>query len=190
MLRLIAHAPEDGWAFVREGDRILLLRPPYQGNHVAVRLEDVERAVTVHGYLARDLPFKTERDLIQHLRDEVVRSWPVKEAPEQLRNDLLELAAPDEIDFYIDEATAWMSDGRMTDTIVLLDRLFTAKELTYEHRLRIGFLLEEIHSQKDAHQKLKAAARRAVLALKFPLASKTRVPRQTVLQPAALENRR
>jgi hypothetical protein len=150
MMQLIAHAPEDGWAYARERDSILLLRPPYQGNRLVVGLEDVERAVTVHGYLARDLHFKSERDLIQYLRDEVVRSWPVQEAPEKLREDLLLLAEPEEIDLYLDEATAWLGDGRAQDVEALSNRLFGAKALTYPQRQRIASLLEAVRSQRYA----------------------------------------
>jgi hypothetical protein len=167
MVQLIAHAPEDGWAFVREGDRILLLRPPYRGNHLAVRPEDVERAVTVHGYLACNRHFSTERDLIQHLRDEVVRSWPAKEAPETLRDDLLRLADPDEIDVYLDEADAWMGEGRVSQVIVLLAHLLKATELTYKHRCRIASVYEAARSQRDARKKLKDDKHRAQMPSKF-----------------------
>ncbi len=159
MVQLIAHAPEDGWAYAREGDSILLLRPPYQGNRLVVGLEDVERAVTVHGYLASDLRFKTERDLIQHLRDEVVRSWPVQEAPEELREDLLLLAEPEEIDLYLDEATAWLGDGRALEVEALSNRLFGAKALTYPQRQRIASLLEAVRSQRYASRQAPVASK-------------------------------
>jgi len=35
MLEILALAPEDGWAFVRDGRRIRLLRPPYTGGATA-----------------------------------------------------------------------------------------------------------------------------------------------------------
>ncbi|MFS8070913.1 MAG: hypothetical protein ACMG6S_31485 [Byssovorax sp.] len=159
MVQLIAHAPEDGWAYAREGDSILLLRPPYQGNRLVVGLEDVERAVTVHGYLARDLRFKTERDLIQHLRDEVVRSWPVQGAPEELREDLLVLAETEEIDLYLDEATAWLDDGRTLEVEALSNRLFGAKALTYPQRQRIASLLEAIRAQRSASRQAPVASK-------------------------------
>lgn len=167
MLKLIAHAPEDGWAFVRDGESILLLRPPYRGNRVAVQREDVERAVTVHGYLARDLDFTTERDLVQYLRDEVVRSWPAQEDPEALREDLLSLADPDEINVYLDEATAWLRDGRRSEAITLSSRLLAAKELTHAQRSRIALLLEEARSQEEALQRPKNAQRQAQVATRF-----------------------
>lgn len=159
MVQLIAHAPEDGWAYAREGDSILLLRPPYQGNRLVVGPEDVERAVTVHGYLARDLLFKTERDLIQYLRDEVVRSWPVKEAPEKLREDLLLLAEPEEIGIYLDEATAWLGDGRTLEAETLSNRLLAAQALTYPQRRRIASLLETVRSKRYASRQAPVASK-------------------------------
>lgn len=170
MLKLIAHAPEDGWAFVRDGESLLLLRPPYRGNHVSVGLEEVERAVTVHGYLALDLDFTTERALVQYLRDEVVRSWPAQEAPDKLRERLLLLANPGEINFYLDEATAWLRDGRVSETITLSSRLLAAKALTYEQRSRIASLLEEARSEEEARQRTKVAQRLAQVRSMFPRA--------------------
>lgn len=167
MLELMAHAPDDGWAFVREGDTIFLLRPPYQGNRLAMQREDVERAVTVHGYLATDLSFATERDLIQYLHDEIVRRWPLTEAPEALREDLLRLADPEEIDVYLDEADAWLREGRAADAAVLLNRLFAAEQLTHEHRRRIASLLEAVRDWQKTRDEVKDAGRRAQVASKF-----------------------
>ena len=167
MLELMAHAPDDGWAFVRDGDTIFLLRPPYQDNRLAVRMEDVERAVTVHGYLATNLSFATERDLVQHLSDEIVRRWPPKEDPEALRDDLLRLADPGEIDVFLDEAGAWLRDGRVADAGALLNRLFAAEKLTHEHRRRIAALLEAGRAWQEARDQVKDTARWAHVASKF-----------------------
>lgn len=159
MVHLIAYTPEDGWGYAREGTRLRLLKPPYQGNHIVVGVADVERAVTVHGYLVSDLRFKTERALIEHLRQEVVRSWPLTEAPEELREDLLLLADPDEIDFYIEEATAWLSDGRRSEVEILSNRLFRAKALTDSQRRRLASLLETVRSQRYAKRKALMASK-------------------------------
>jgi hypothetical protein len=58
MIRLLALAPEDGWAFVRSADRILLLRPPYgKRRHPAVEEDAVIRAIAVEGFAAEDRAF-------------------------------------------------------------------------------------------------------------------------------------
>ncbi len=58
MIRLLAIAPEDGWAFVRSADRILLLRPPYgKRHHPCVEESTVARAIAVEGFEAADQAF-------------------------------------------------------------------------------------------------------------------------------------
>lgn len=58
MIQLLALAPEDGWAFVRSADRILLLRPPYgKRRHPTVEESVVSRAVAVEGFTAEDRAF-------------------------------------------------------------------------------------------------------------------------------------
>ncbi len=58
MIRLLALAPEDGWAFVRSAERILLLRPPYgKRRHRYVEESTVARAVAVEGFAAADQIF-------------------------------------------------------------------------------------------------------------------------------------
>jgi hypothetical protein len=58
MIRLLAIAPEDGWAFVRSAERILLLRPPYgKRRHPSVEESTVARAVAMEGFAAEDRVF-------------------------------------------------------------------------------------------------------------------------------------
>jgi len=58
MIQLLALAPEDGWAFVRSADRILLLRPPFgKRRHPAVEESVVARAVAAEGFVAEDRVF-------------------------------------------------------------------------------------------------------------------------------------
>ena len=65
MISLIAAAFHDGWAFVRQGYTIYLVRPPYEGrDKVLVDESTVERAIHVHGYTPELLPFNDWADLI------------------------------------------------------------------------------------------------------------------------------
>jgi hypothetical protein len=58
MIRLLAIAPEDGWAFVRSEDRILLLRPPYgKRRHPSVEKSTVAQAIAVEGFEAAGQAF-------------------------------------------------------------------------------------------------------------------------------------
>lgn len=72
MLKLLAVAPEDGWAFVRTGGSILLVRPPYShSNCCDVAEHAVEKGVTRHGFSACERDFADWRELIGFLNEEV-----------------------------------------------------------------------------------------------------------------------
>jgi hypothetical protein len=78
MIRLLAIAPEDGWAFVRSGDRILLLRPPYgKRRHPAVEESVVVRAVAVEGFEAADQAFSDWPALFAFLEERFLAGRPV-----------------------------------------------------------------------------------------------------------------
>ncbi len=49
MFRLLAVASEDGWAFVRYGDELLLVKPPYSQWALSRAEEvDLERSLGLH----------------------------------------------------------------------------------------------------------------------------------------------
>ena len=80
MLKLLAYAADERWAYVQEGDRRLLLRPPYQ-HETVVSDTDVEYAVTVHGYQASERPFESREELRAFLREESTRVWRERNPP-------------------------------------------------------------------------------------------------------------
>lgn len=53
MPRLLAIIPEDGWALVREGERIVFIRPPFRSSE-RLSVGEMTRAgaVALHGYEA------------------------------------------------------------------------------------------------------------------------------------------
>jgi len=77
MIQLLALAPEDGWAFARSGDRILLLRPPYvRRRHPAVDESVVTRAVAVEGFTAEDRVFADWPTLLAFLEEQFLAGRP------------------------------------------------------------------------------------------------------------------
>jgi hypothetical protein len=54
----------------------------------------------------------------------------VTESPEQLRENLLQLATPDEIDVYLEEADEWMTQRRNDEASALFRELYRAKAIT------------------------------------------------------------
>jgi hypothetical protein len=71
MLKLIASAPEDGWAFVEKDQRVVIIRPPYQQWTLAPAPEGaVEKAVQYHGFVVQDRIFADWDSLVAHLREQ------------------------------------------------------------------------------------------------------------------------
>ncbi|MBZ5618263.1 MAG: hypothetical protein LAQ69_05925 [Acidobacteriia bacterium] len=72
MLELLAIAREDGWAFVRQDEQLMLVKPPYrQSNLARVSEEILEKAVSVHGFEPIQQTYPGWAPLIQFLRAEL-----------------------------------------------------------------------------------------------------------------------
>lgn len=71
MLQLLASAPEDGWAFVRKGDTVLLARPPYRQTSV-VDEETVEKALKQGGFVMEERSFPDWSQLLAYLKQRLV----------------------------------------------------------------------------------------------------------------------
>lgn len=106
MISLLAAAFEDGWAFVRQGYTIYLVRPPYQKRDlVEVNEAAVERAIRAHGFAPELLPFQDWGALTSFLRERIVsasreraeKSGETKAAARLLRN-----ATPAVLEGYLD----------------------------------------------------------------------------------------
>ena len=75
MLRLLACAPRDGWAFVNKDDDIVLVRPPYrQSSLYFVSEASVERAIHAHGFTQTELSFPNWDALVGFLRQQIVET--------------------------------------------------------------------------------------------------------------------
>jgi hypothetical protein len=77
MIQLLALAEEDGWAFVRSADRILLLRPPFgKRRHPAVEESVVARAVATEGFVAQEQVFPDWPALFAFLEERFLAGRP------------------------------------------------------------------------------------------------------------------
>jgi hypothetical protein len=75
MLKLVASAPGDGWAFVQRGEETLLVRPPYQQWALTSVSEGaVETAVQHHGFVLEEKSFSDWGSLIAHLKEQYL-AW-------------------------------------------------------------------------------------------------------------------
>jgi hypothetical protein len=79
MLKLLASAPEDGWAFVIEAGATSLVRPPYRGAMVSpAPPESVAVAVRRYGFQAEDRTFQDWASLVEHLKLGITRARAAK----------------------------------------------------------------------------------------------------------------
>ena len=75
MLRLLASAPEDGWAYVEDGDSLLVIRPPYAAwSRAKVQRSTLETAIQRHGFGPEDRAFPDWASLIAHLKEQIIES--------------------------------------------------------------------------------------------------------------------
>lgn len=97
-LRIVAAAYRDGWAFVEQGDRIVLLRPPYHRSRlVEVSRTTVERAVQRHRFDVEAHEVSDWRALIgflQQKRVEIAEAEGAASLPNSERMVRLVRAAP------------------------------------------------------------------------------------------------
>jgi len=105
MLKLLAVAPEDGWAFVRTGESIWLVRPPYSRSNTSPVSEHVlEKGVTRHGFFACDRGFADWRELVEFLNEEVRKSREARGEQivrEGLGAQMLQFAPDDVLDRFL-----------------------------------------------------------------------------------------
>ena len=96
-IKVIAIAPNDGWAFIKTAEGIFLLRPPYiSSNQTEVTQSDVEKALHLHGFEECDSSFDNKREVIGFLKDKYVES---------MKNRGIELPSPDELKELLKYAT-------------------------------------------------------------------------------------
>jgi hypothetical protein len=142
-LTLLAYAADERWAFVREGDGTLLLRPPYDRDIAALDV-DVERAVAEHGYTVSDRSFATRQELLDFLSDESVRVWREHNPsihPDVLRKRLLDVLAAEDIDRHIARAQEKIDAGAAPEALAMLGLLGSAAALSPGQRRRLDELI-------------------------------------------------
>ncbi|MBI3681624.1 MAG: hypothetical protein HY235_14675 [Acidobacteria bacterium] len=88
-LKLVAVAPDDGWAFVRSNGRLLLIRPPYRDGAWSVVSERIlQEGVARHGFSVSALEFDEWKQVVDHLRQQMSASWQSR--PPLPANEVLE----------------------------------------------------------------------------------------------------
>ncbi len=102
MLRLLAFAVNDGWAFVREGQSVVLIRPPYStANMCRVPEESVETGVAGYGFSACENDFADWRELIGFLNEQLRESRGEQIVRDGLGGQMLQYAPCDVLDRFL-----------------------------------------------------------------------------------------
>lgn len=99
-IKIIAIAPNDGWAFIMKEEKIFLLRPPYiSSNQIEVSKKTVENAIHSHGFGECDITLNRINEVVRFLKEQYIKSKKNQgidlPSSKQLRK-LLEYA-PDEV---------------------------------------------------------------------------------------------
>jgi hypothetical protein len=124
MISLIAAAYSDGWAFVRQGYTISLIRPPYdQRDFAKVDEGTVERAVRAHGYAPELLSFPDWEPLVELLKKRVVEAAIArveKEKEAQSAARLLKGASEEVILAYLNRVEGELVPGQKLEPALCL----------------------------------------------------------------------
>ncbi|MEA3281874.1 MAG: hypothetical protein U9Q68_04830 [Euryarchaeota archaeon] len=68
--KIIAAAPDDGWGFVSEEEKIFLLRPPYtSSDEIEVSMKVVENAIHIRGFEECDITLDTINEVVRSQGD-------------------------------------------------------------------------------------------------------------------------
>jgi hypothetical protein len=166
MLTLLALAPEDGWAFIRDGAMVVFLRPPYTlGQGFAEASEAVvARAITDHGFTPSQAVFNSWSALVAHLRAEIVEAGKKRglDAPEEgIDRALLRYAMPEMLEAALDgiEEGLLPRHAHAAAEQVLVSMLTDSPALRQEPKLldRAVLLLRRVRDERE-HREQEAAA--------------------------------
>ncbi len=163
-IKVIAIAPNDGWAFIIQEDKIFLLRPPYvASNQIEVSEKDVENALHLHGFEECNLDFNSLREVVEFLKNKYIESMKNQgtglPSSEQLR-ELLKYAPDDVLLQYLKRAEEELiPEGKLNaaESIALeLMKLDNVKENHEMYKMAMG-VLEKSKRQKREMEELAIA---------------------------------
>jgi hypothetical protein len=176
MIRLLALAPEDGWAFVRSADRVLLIRPPYgKRRHPEAEESVVARAVAVEGFAAEDRVFPDWQSLFAFLEERFLAGrpeLPAALAPESVERILRHAPGSalegllDRIERELLPARQWDAAGELLVRLLTVDSAPAAGLLPRATRLLLRCQGERAAAGKR-RERLAAAVRAPLAAGKY-----------------------
>ena len=156
MLRILAVAPADGWAFVETAaGSVFLVRPPYHLPSTQVSAATPRIAVSQHGFEARDIHCE-HWDAVVAAVNKIVndRRKPAWQPPGQLGGDLL-AAAPDTVfERFLDQVEKELIDRAefLTAETVLMELMSNSQLCADPRRMRrVSSLFRTVLERRRAH---------------------------------------
>ncbi len=132
MLRVVAVAPGDGWAFVEDGGRLFLVRPPFTtASKAEVSDAVVARAISEHGFSATERQFGSWGELIGFLEEGIIsHAAPALSRFERLQR-MLPHATAEVIDGYLDRIESeLLPQGQWRPARMLLEQVLALDSVT------------------------------------------------------------
>lgn len=162
MLELLAISREDGWGIVRDGQKLMLIRPPYDKiNLQTVNEESVEKAVLAFGFVMLEQEFQDWKSLVLFLNEQV-RAARVAMGQdldiERLRDEFMLVAPEDIIRTFLKEIENELLPNRQFDHAEsLLTALLMATSVGQNPSLlgQIAILLQKVLDERDLLKKEK-----------------------------------
>jgi len=128
MLEVLALSPEDGWAFVRDGARTVLVRPPYTAeSSVEVDGGAVGPAVSAYGFEADDKRVEGWPHLLAYLEERAAEIEPdgIEDSDDDLRKQFIAHASEQDLGEainYVEEELLPSAEGdaalRLLDEVI------------------------------------------------------------------------
>jgi hypothetical protein len=182
VVKLVAAALEDGWAFVETEGELLLVRPPYhQSMTRQVPQTALQAAVSTYGFEVRTEAFQDWAELIEFLRAKVVESRRAagQTQPQDLR-EILRRAPRSLLLKYLDRVEAELLPNREWQAVssilgVLLESPALA-EAPQLHQRAVRLLARSNQEMLRYHRDRAALAGEPDLARRFPNASQKNEP--------------
>lgn len=179
MFEILASAPEDGWAFVRRGEQIQLVRPPFQRwNLTIVPKSALETAIQHYGFAADRRTFPDWRSLIGYLKEQIVQSrtgqGKATPDPEAIR-DLVLRAPPRILVGYLDRIEAeLLPNQELKAAFEILTHLLEAEPVRSDQELRHRALtlLSRCGPDREKDARLQLIDEKGSWGRRFPLISR------------------
>jgi hypothetical protein len=106
--KIIAAAPDDGWGFVSEEEKIFLLCPPYtSSDKIEVSMKVVENAIHIRGFEECDITLDNPNEVVRSLKEMYIESKRKRDidppSSEKLK-EFLKYATDDVLQGYLNRA--------------------------------------------------------------------------------------